>query len=42
MLEMLELSMAAPAMQLSDIMVGSDGAKPHLFRGRGGAEGFRN
>lgn len=42
MLETLELSIAAPAMQLSDIMVGSDGAKPDLFRGRGGAEGFRN
>lgn len=40
--EILELSIAAPAMQLSDMIVGSDGAKPGLFRGRGGAEGFRN
>ena len=39
---MLELSIAAPAMQLSDMMVGSDGAKPDLFRSLGGAEGFRN
>lgn len=39
---MLELSIATSAMQLSDMMVGSDGAKPDLFRSRGGAEGFRN
>lgn len=40
---MLELSpIAATAMQLSDMMVGSEGAKPFLFRGRDGAEGFRN
>lgn len=38
----LGLSMAALAMQLSDIMVGRDGAKPPLFRGRDGVAGFRN
>lgn len=39
---MLELSIATSAMQLSDIMVGSDGANPDLFRGRGGVDSFRN
>lgn len=37
---MLEISIAAPARQLSDMMVGSDGENAGFFRDRGGAGGF--